>query len=78
MHCSRVDSFPPPGRSDHRRLRRGEPSLALVNPNPAAKKPQNACRATKVIRHGLWPILECALEAVNPAAASFATISGSL
>src|SRR5664279_4385376 len=39
---------------------------------------QNACRATKVIRHGLWPILKCAREAVNPPAASFAIISCSL
>ena len=39
---------------------------------------QNAWRATKVIRHGLCPILKCAREAVNPLAASFATISSSL
>jgi hypothetical protein len=47
-------------------------SLAMTTEN------QNACRATKVIRHGLWPMLRGARDAVNPAAASLATISASL
>ena len=39
---------------------------------------ESACRATKVIRHGLCPILKCARVAVNPFAASFAIMSASL
>jgi hypothetical protein len=38
----------------------------------------DGCRATKVIRHGLWPILSRAREAEKPAAASFLVISSSL
>ena len=81
MHCSRVDAFrhrAAPIIADHGR---GEPRLALVNPNRRGgriEQRQKACRATKVIRHGLCPILTCAREAVNPPAASFATISASL
>ena len=76
-HCTApASTLPPPGRSDHRRSRRREPLSSRINPNSAGVK--NACRATNVIRHGLWPILECAREAVNPPAASFATISASL
>jgi hypothetical protein len=39
---------------------------------------QNAWRATKVIRHGLWPMFLGARVAENPAAASFASMSASL
>ena len=35
-------------------------------------------RATKVMRQGLWPILNGAREAVKPALASFEMISSSL
>ena len=83
MHCSRVDAF------RHRAVpiiadRGGaEPCLRRINPNRlvpnrAQRWRESACRATKVIRHGLWPILKCAREAVNPSAASFAIISASL
>ena len=78
MHCSRVDAFrhrAAPIIADHAAVSHVYRSLTLTRPTAKAQK---ACRATKVIRHGLCPILKCAREAVNPAAASFAIISASL
>jgi hypothetical protein len=76
MHCSRVDAF------RHRAISiiadcvgasHVYRSLTLTG----AAGGQNAWRATNVIRQGLCPILRCAREAVNPAAASLAIISDS-
>ena len=80
MHCSRVDAFRHRAAPIIADPAAGEPRLAAINPNrrASAAEPQNACRATNVIRHGLCPILTCAREAVNPLRASFATISASL
>jgi hypothetical protein len=77
MHCSRVDAFrhrAGPIIADHAPVSHVYRLLTLTG----RLKNQNACRATKVIRHGLWPILKWAREAVNPLAASFAIISSSL
>ena len=78
MHCSRVDAFRhraaliivDPGAAGY-----GNPELTLT---PAGYRHQNACRATKVIRHGLWPIFTARRVAVNPQFASLAVMSASL
>ena len=73
MHCSRVDAFrhrAMPTIADHAAVSHVYRLVTLTR----GQKHQNACRATNVIRHGLCPILKCAREAVNPAAASFAII----
>ena len=80
MHCSRVDAFrhraaaiiADPGTGSH--VYRW---LTLTLP-VIARRSQNACRATNVMRHGLWPIFFGARVAENRAAASFASISASL
>jgi hypothetical protein len=77
MHCSRVEAFrhrAAPIITDQAAAGHIYRSLSLA----WGVTHQNACRATKVIRHGLCPILRRAREAVNPAAASFAIISASL
>jgi hypothetical protein len=78
MHCSRVDAF----------RHRAVPIIAdIVAVSHVCRgltltcrdgQNQNAWRATKVIRHGLCPILTCAREPVNPAPASLAIMSASL
>jgi hypothetical protein len=81
MHCSRVDAFrhrAAPIIADRTPVGYGYPRLTLTLGVRLKSTPQNACRATNVIRHGLCPILKCAREPVNPAPASFATISVSL
>lgn len=77
MHCSRVDAFrhrAGPIIADHAVVSHVYRLLTLT----ARLILQNAWRATKVIRHGLCPILKWAREAANPFAASFATIASSL
>jgi hypothetical protein len=77
MHCSRVDAFrhrAVPIIADIAAVSHACRGLTLTR----RRINQNAWRATKVIRHGLCPILTWAREPVNPAAASFATISASL
>src|ERR1700730_18928555 len=73
MHCSRVDAFrhrAAPIMADHATVSHASPNRRLEN--------QKTCRAMNVIRHGLSPILARVRVAVNPAAASLATISASL
>lgn len=82
MHCSRVDAFrhraeaiiADPARAGHSSRRLTLTPLWLI----LRAQIQNECRATKVMRHGLCPILECAREPVNPARTSFAVMSASL
>ena len=77
MHCSRVDAFRHRAGSiiaDHVVASHVYRLLTLTG----RLMDQNAWRATKVIRPGLCPMLKCAREAVNPLAASLATISSSL
>jgi hypothetical protein len=77
MHCSRVDAFRHRAAAiiaDHAAVSHASRSLTLT----VRVQNQKACRATKVIRHGLCPMLKWAREAVNPLAASFAIISASL
>ena len=79
--------FPPPGRVHLPSMVAAGPLLAAVNPTGSLypdqlarsrRQDESDCRATKVIRHGLWPILSRTREAVNPQAASFAIMSASL
>jgi hypothetical protein len=53
-------------------------SATLLAMTVVRGRAQNACRATKVIRQGLWPMFRGARDVVNPAAVSLATISASL
>jgi hypothetical protein len=53
MHRSRVDAFRHRAAAiiaDREAASHVYPSLTLIG------RVQNACRATKVIRHGLWPM----------------------
>ena len=53
MHRSRVDAFRHRAAAiiaDHAAVGHVYPWLTLIG------GAQNACRATKVIRHGLWPM----------------------
>jgi|HubBroStandDraft_6_1064221.scaffolds.fasta_scaffold901570_2 hypothetical protein len=80
MHCSRVDAFrhrAKPIIADIAAVSHACRGLTLTL-SSREREDQNAWRATKVIRHGLCPILTCAREPVNPAAASFAMMSASL
>jgi hypothetical protein len=79
MHCSRVDAFRHRAKAiiaDIAAVSHACRRLTLTRRRE--RKDQNAWRATKVIRHGLCPILTCAREPVNPAPASFAIMSASL
>jgi hypothetical protein len=82
MHCSRVDAFRHRAAAiiaDRTPVGYVYPWLTLtLRAGIRTGVPQNACRATNVIRHGLCPMLKCARELMNPAPASFATISASL
>jgi len=69
----------------HRLLGHSLPRLTLLagyTRTPAGSAPgrhaESDCRATKVIRHELWPMLTPTREAVNPLCASLAIMSASL
>ena len=58
MHRSRVDAFRHRAASIMCRSVAGEPRLPSVNPNRrCVRRARSDARATKVIRHGLWPML---------------------
>jgi hypothetical protein len=74
MHCSRVDAF------RHRAKAIIAYFAGASHPYPGLTLTvalhDHGC-ATNVIRHGLWPILRGAREALKPAAASFFNITSS-
>jgi hypothetical protein len=74
--CTALASkLPPPGRIHHRRSHRSRPMLPRINPNVPYVSVE---RATKVMRQGLWPILNGARVADKPTRASLAVMSASL
>jgi hypothetical protein len=83
MHCSRVDAFRHRAAftiADCNAASHVYPALTLTRAGSPGRDrgSQNEWRAMNVIRHGLCPIFEGALDAVNPLALSLATISASL
>src|SRR5580698_9777598 len=64
--------------AEARRAKAEERRRTSARQAPARKPHASACRATKVMREGLCPILTATREPVKPHSASFAVISASL